>query len=124
MKRNDFVAKMTDKQSQCYDLLCALFRGSHHLDGTIRECGEGIEYIFFGSMATWDFDELTRLVVLAHDRCIRAEVHPCTPQMLRLFLHVRERTGSVSHRHPTIEDAMASCRGAQRQDGKTNHAQG
>jgi hypothetical protein len=105
------VDKMTDKQHQCYDLLAKVFGGRHHLDGRIRECGDGIEYIFYGSLATWDFDELTCIVVMAHDQCIRVAVHPCTPKMLRLFLHVRNgRNGTTYERHPTIEDAIIANR--------------
>jgi len=62
-------------------------------------------------MATFDFNGLTRLVFLAHDHCIRIEIAPLNPQLLRVLFHPRHvREGSICERHPTLEQAVASYR--------------
>lgn len=70
-----------------------------------------------GQLATFDFSELTRLVFLAHDHCIRVDIEPCNGTHLRLLFHPRPgRSGSMPLRHPTLEDAVAEWqrRGANR----------
>lgn len=64
-----------------------------------------------GSMATWDFDHLTRLVIGAHDECIRVGIEPVAPRYFRFSFHPRQRDGERIHtRHPIIETAIASYR--------------
>lgn len=61
--------------------------------------------------STWDFDQLTRLVIAAHDECVRVEVSPSNPKHIKITLWPRHgRNGSLSERHPTIEDAIADFR--------------
>lgn len=73
-------------------------------------------------LATFDFDDLTRLVLAAHRNAVRVEVSPdiygavsdeqpddiYPMPCLRVSLHARHREGSGVERHPTIEQAMAS----------------
>ncbi|WP_017993889.1 hypothetical protein [Rhizobium leguminosarum] len=62
-------------------------------------------------LATFDFDQLTRLVVGAHDNCIRLEVSPSGPRMLMLRMWPRQkRSGQMHERHPTIEEAISDFR--------------
>ncbi len=82
------------------------YRGEHHFPSKIKPYGEGWSMSHFGSLATFDFDELTRLVFLAHDRCIRAQVESGGPNRLRIAIWKRGREGDFSARHPTIEQAM------------------
>lgn len=63
-------------------------------------------------LATWDFDQLTRLVLAAHDECVRVQVAPSSPRYLRISMSPRARSGGMSERHPTIEDAVADYRKA------------
>ncbi|HZS84188.1 MAG TPA: hypothetical protein VFA50_15035, partial [Stellaceae bacterium] len=58
----------------------------------------------------YDFDHLTRLVIAAHDRCVRLDIEPAARRYLWLILHPREREGGMSRRHPTIEQAIADFR--------------
>lgn len=60
--------------------------------------------------ATTDHDALARLVIGAHDAACRISVQTCNPLRLYVFLHIREREGGISERHPTLEDAAASMR--------------
>lgn len=62
-------------------------------------------------LSTYDPDYLTRLVLLAHDRCVRAELVPGGPRRVRIAIWQRNtREGSSMVRHPTIEQALAAWR--------------
>ncbi|KCZ47737.1 hypothetical protein [Hyphomonas sp. CY54-11-8] len=99
---------MTDDQWECVEMLADLFRGFHHIYGPIKPFGEGIAYAEPGRrMATFDFDYLTRAVIMAHDRCIRLEIASCNPGRFRMILHKRhKREGKMHERHPTIHEAV------------------
>jgi hypothetical protein len=104
---------MTDDQWECYEMLADLFRGFHHIHGKLHECGRGIALntTQTGSFATFDFDGLTRAVLMAHERMIRFSIEPSGPGMLKLVLHKRhKREGMMSERHPTIEGAIERFR--------------
>lgn len=104
---------MTDDQYECYEMLADLFLGHHHVTGKLHEWGTGIRLNTSqtGSMASFDFAGLTRAVIMAHDRMIRLSIEPSGPGMLGLVLHKRhKREGSMSERHPTIEEAIERFR--------------
>lgn len=103
---------MTEAQTACFDLLCEVFHGEHHAPDRVHAFGRGIKVSVYGSqLATFDFDYLTRLVVLAHDHCIRVEVVPSGPGRVGLALFKRAgRDGSTYDRHPTIEEAITRVR--------------
>lgn len=62
------------------------------------------------SLATFDGDELTRLVLLAHKLCLRVEV---APRMNRLVvcIHPRKPAGAFYERHPGVDALRARCEG-------------
>ena len=96
-------------------MLGDLFFGFHHVTGRLHEWGTGIRLntTSVGYFATFDFDRLTRTVVMAHDRMIRVEICPSGPGMLGLVLFKRHtREGPMHQRHPTIEEAISAIRGA------------
>jgi len=62
------------------------------------------------ALATFDFDLLTRLVVLCHDAALRLEVSAANPHNVRLSFWQRQRTGGMSKRHPTMEEATHGIR--------------
>lgn len=104
---------MTDDQWECYLMLSDLFRGFHHVTGKLHNWGGGIKLnaTQVGAFATFDFDILTRAVIMAHDRMIRFEIVPSGPRMLGLILHKRHhREGAMHERHPTIECAIKTSR--------------
>lgn len=103
---------MTADQLDCYRLLCDLVGGEHHVEGPIRKFGSGIKAaVPLRQLSTFDHDQLTRLVVMAHDRCIRAAFAPAQVGRLALVLHRRHRReGLIHQRHPTIEDAIKAIR--------------
>lgn len=105
-------ADMTEAQRACFDLLCDVFHGEHHAPERIYAFGRGIKCNAESHrLSTFDFDYLTRLVVLAHDACVRVEIVSSGPGRIGLVLHKRAgRTGSSYDRHPTIEEAIERVR--------------
>lgn len=103
--------EMTEDQVFCFDLVCDLMGGEHHT-ASVFAWGRGIKTSFYaGQLSTFDFDYLTRLVVMAHDRCVRAEIVPSGPGRVGVVLHRRHtREGEAVKRHPTIEVAILHIR--------------
>lgn len=61
--------------------------------------------------STYDFDGLTRLVILAHDELVRVDLTPASPKRMAVsFFQRNSRDGEMSRRHPTIEDAIIATR--------------
>ena len=104
---------MSDDQWECALMVSDLRGGFHHIDGGFKPCGVGLEVnTRYGCWSTYDYSDLTRAVVLSHDRMIRFQIAPSGPGMLKLRLwkrHVRE--GRMHERHPTLEDAITTIRG-------------
>lgn len=102
---------MTEDQFYCFQMLCDVMGGGNHLCGVVKPHSRGIELNtrhFYA--ATYDFDQLTKAVILAHDRCIRFEIAPSGPGMIKIVLFKRQREGRMFERHPTIEEAIATHR--------------
>jgi hypothetical protein len=99
---------MTDDQWECVQMFADVVGGFHHITGKIKPFGDGIKISAYPSrFATFDFDGLTRLVLLAHDRMIRVAVAPYGPRMISFQMWKRHRReGQYSERHPTIEQAI------------------
>lgn len=104
--------------AEATDFFAALYRGAHHIPGrhygggeNVRAHGGGWSVSHFGYLSSFDFDKLTRLVLLAHERCIRVEVDSGGPRRVRIAIWRRQREGGMSERHPTIEQAIATFRG-------------
>lgn len=98
------------------NLLGDAFFGIYHLrQSALRNTNWGnphwVEITLYGDLATFDSDALTRLVVLAHDRCVRLQVRGVGPGCMKLGLSPRDgREGRMYSRHPTMEDAVAAIR--------------
>jgi len=86
------------------------YRGEHHFPAKVKPYGPGWSISHFGPLATFDSDDLTRLVFLAHDRCIRVQVEQGGPNRIRIAIWKRVREGCLYERHPTIEQALKSFR--------------
>ncbi len=88
-----------------------LYIGKHHIPAKIKRFGNGWCINHYGSLSTFDFDNLTRLVFLAHDKCIRVELVQGGPRSVKIAIWKRDgRTGSMYERHPTIETALGIWR--------------
>jgi len=102
---------LTPEQARAFfALVCG---GDHHLprSGVRHDPGSGRFSIrAIGSIATFDSDELTRLVLLAHFYAIRVEVEASGPGGIRIFIHGRQPAGRFYERHPSIAEAQESLR--------------
>ena len=100
---------MSDDQWECAQMIADISQGWHHVTGKIIEWGRGIKYSCHASrLATFDYEGLTRAVIMAHDRCIRLELAASSPGRVGLCLWKRHtRTGDRMSRHPTIHEAVA-----------------
>ena len=111
---SDYYRKdwMSDDQFECYELLADAMGGFHHVVQNPKEFGFGICLNTYSHrLSTFDFNLLTTLVFLAHDRMIRIEIQSSGPRMVKICLHKRHaREGSMSQRHPTVETALAAHR--------------
>lgn len=98
------------------DLLGELFLGIYHIERDVRRADWSttgwITMTITGQCwSSFDGDLLTRLVLLAHDRCIRVEMEAVAPRVMRLSFHKRQRTSEhVWGRHPTLEHHAAYLR--------------
>ena len=105
-------SEMTPDQLVCHDLLCRAFYGEHHTPRNVYEFGRGIYVSIYEGISTFDFNYLTRIVVLAHDMMVRVEILNSAPRHIGIALHKRStREGPTYARHPTIEQAVADVRG-------------
>lgn len=106
--------KTTEEQS--YDYLTKeaataffsqFYHGEHHIPGKVAEFGRGwmVKHTRL-DVATYDFDELTRLVIMAHHYCYRVSIMPYNFTTFKIAIWKRKREGSMSQRHPTIEQAI------------------
>lgn len=104
---------MSDKKHLTLQSATAFFsefyRGEHHIPGyKVHPFGYGFRVKHdVGGLSTFDFNELTRLVLMAHRDCIRVSVSPLSFRFLSIEIWQRQGTeGSISERHPTIEQAI------------------
>ena len=103
---------MSDDQWECARMFADVLGGFHHVMSPFKPFGGGVKVSDYGARwATFDFDALTRIVLMAHDRMIRVSLEPSGPRMVGFALWKRHtREGSMSQRHPTIDDAIAMHR--------------
>lgn len=95
-------------QDEATKFFSQFYRGEHHIPGyKVHEFGKGwMVKHDQGDLATFDFNGLTRLVLMAHHYCYRVSVNNHGPRTMKICIWKRQREGSVSHRHPTIEQAI------------------
>lgn len=100
---------MIEFEERAEGVLFAVFGGSHHWPKINKfENPKRWEINYRGDLATFDSDRLTRLVVAAHDKIIRASVAPSGPGMIKIVFHPRAgRSGRMFARHPTIGEVLA-----------------
>lgn len=88
-----------------------LFGGEHHIPSELKEWGSGWSVIYRGDLATYDYDMLTRMVVLSHEMCLRGSIANGGPRGLKIIVHKRDRNGdNMSKRHPTLEENIAKIK--------------
>jgi hypothetical protein len=97
--------KMTEQQAN--DFFGKIFRGNYNIIGHVKPYGDGWQLnTLSGRFATFDFNSLTELVLLAHKECVRVEIKASGPGMIRICIWQRQRDGKFWEKHPTIEQAI------------------
>ena len=92
-----------------------VFGGDHHV-GKIKWIGDAwkrCEFTTFeSSISTFDFSYLTRLVVAAHDHCVRVAVENGGPRRLKVIISERKLNASdaLTGGHPALEEHVAAIR--------------
>jgi hypothetical protein len=61
-------------------------------------------------LGTFDFNELTTLVLLCHEARIRAYIAPLNHQHIEIMLNERAPTGDMAARHPNLDEMLADWR--------------
>lgn len=115
-------AQRVKAESRAGRLLCEVFGGSHHVQWPsfkLEPLGQASYVMHFGSLSTWDFDSLTRLVVAAHAHAVRVEIVPAM-RYLKLWLSPRDRTGPIYKSHPTLAQWLERYRLALDRDETPN----
>ena len=104
------MAHMTKEEAT--DFFSEFYYGEHHIPKhQVHEFGHGwMVKHDRGDLATFDYNDLTRLVIMAHDKCYRASISPLSKSTLQIAILKREREGSMSERHPTLEQAIEKLR--------------
>lgn len=107
------IKPMSPLGERVADLLGELYLGIYHIEKDVLNPETDwsnthwIEVkLKHKSLATFDFDYLTRLVFLAHHLALRVEVEPCSRFSLRVMFHARKRTGDIFQRHPRLTEAV------------------
>ena len=95
------------------DILGQVYRGIYHIDfgSTLTKPDWSdenfIEVNVPQGIATYDSNELTALVLAAHEVPVRLEINAGGPRRLKLGFSPRQRRAlELWGRHPTIEDAI------------------
>lgn len=101
---------MSDDQWLLSLFCCRLFRGFHHCP-EIKEKNCGLNNIVINTstsyFANYDYDYLTKAVIMAHNWGVRICISGSGPGMFKISLWKRKnREGCVSERMPTIQDMI------------------
>jgi len=102
---------LTPDQKFCADMLAEWAGGYHHLP-KVKKCSQGIEINHYGDLSTFDFDKLTRLVLLAHRDFVRIEITSSGPRMVKIMAHRRkpkEEGDCMWAHHPSLDDLIAKA---------------
>lgn len=99
-------------KEEAIEFFSEFYGGEHHIPNCeVKQFGYGwCVHHDRGDMATYDFSNLTRLVFMAHDKCIRVSVEAIRNGIIRIAIWKRDREGSIDQRHPTLEQAIETFR--------------
>ena len=85
--------------------------GEHHIPGKVKRWGSGFCVEHSSGMSTFDYNSLTRFVVMCHDNCIRGEIMPSSQRHMKVIIHKRQgRDGEITYRHPELEYHVSKIR--------------
>jgi len=96
---------LTPDQELCKATLSEWAYGAHHLP-PVKTFGQGIAVSWIGDMSTFDFDGLTRLVLIAHRDAVRISIQAGSPRAIRIIASKRKHGSDLKmwERHPSLDD--------------------
>lgn len=104
---------ISDFGKEVADILGCVYEGIYHILKPVLhervdwEDKRMIEIVLPGTLATYDSDSLTRLVIMCHKHAIRLEIGAAANGYLRLRFHRRSRDGKRMYEyHPSMEEAI------------------
>ena len=99
-------------EQEAMDFFSEFYSGVHHIPGgRVKPCGHGWSINHDrGSLSSFDFNALTRLVIMAHEQCVRVDVDAIRNRIMQTSIWKRQRDGDITSRHPTIEQAIEKFR--------------
>lgn len=108
------LKSLTDDQKLCVFVMAVLQGGEHHCHN-LKAHGTGMECVHYGDASTWDFDLLTRMVLLSHGWGVRLSLTGTSKaRELKLIAHRRVLSAkddseplSMSVRHPSLQELLA-----------------
>lgn len=103
-------ALWTPDKQRCWDMMVEFARGVHHM-GKVYHWGNGLRMSWLGELATFDGNDLTCLVVLAHHHLCRCSVSSGGPQRVAIEVFARKPEGDTYSRHPGLSDLVSKCQG-------------
>lgn len=104
-------AEVSECGLRCAELL-EHWIGLHHIENNAMNKAQWnhphyVMITCYGNLGTFDGSELTRLVFLAHDLCVRVELVSMSQRGCCFMLNPRHvREGDPARRHPTLETAV------------------
>lgn len=112
--------KMEFTKENATKFFAHLFGGEHHIPrGGLKEFGDGWCVNYMGDLSTFDYNILSKLVIMAHDCAVRVSLRQGGPRAIKICIWQREREGSFDRRHPTIEYHVEEFRAHYSDDFKT-----
>lgn len=110
-RQAELRVKLPMTKEEATEFFAEIYYGEHHIPSEIKAFGNGWSVNDFNTPATHDYDSLTRMVFLAHDKCYRLQIQQGAPRTVKIIIWKRyEREGDISKRHPTIEMALEKWR--------------
>jgi len=106
---------VSEHGARCAEFVHWFYRGWHHFPQQVERVkwdNRFVEWVHrYGDLCTFDSPDLTTLVLMAHDLCIRVEIEPAM-RYLRIRLHPRDLDAIAGGwaGHPTMETVLARWR--------------
>ena len=103
---------LTEDQKFCADMLAEWAGGYHHLP-KVHKSSQGVEINHYGDLSTFDFNKLTRLVLLAHRDFVRIEITNSGPRQVKIMAHLRrpkQKGDCMWSYHPSLADLIAQAK--------------
>ena len=109
--------KISDFGKEVATILDCLAYGIYHLKACVYNHkrtdwtnNRVITVVTNSELSTYDYNELTHLVVLAHDFAIRISIRAVAPNYFEMQFSKRVRGDGITSSHPAIEDAIHKIR--------------